>query len=110
MSKRNKIVVMSPEAEALKKLRIKSDLSLRKLADKMNLSFTRVHQMESGRENVSEEYIGKFLDVLDLNWDDWNSYFGEEDELSDLRRKCHQILDTIEPSKLELIYGLITRL
>lgn len=57
MSKRNREVVMSLEAQALKELRINSDLSLRKLAEKMNYSFTRVHQMETGRDNISDEYI-----------------------------------------------------
>lgn len=110
MSKRNQVIVMSPEAEALKKLRLKSELSLRKLSEKLNMSFTRVHQMESGRENISEAYLEKFLKALGLNWDDWNSCFEKKDKYSDLRRKCHEILDAIEPSKLELIHELITRL
>jgi len=108
MSKRNKFVVMSAEAETLKKLRLKSDLSLRKLSDKLNISFARVHQLESGRENISEEYIDKFLAALSLNRDDWNFAIGGRDEIYDLREKCHHILDSIQPSKLELIYELLS--
>ena len=58
---------MTKEAELLKKLRIDADLSLRKLADMMNLSFTRVHQMESGREDISDEYIDLFLMHLKIS-------------------------------------------
>jgi len=109
MSSRNKIVAMTKESEALKKLRINSGKSLRKLADLMNLSFVRVHQMESGRDNVTDDYIEKFLGALKLNWDDWDNQFSGKDELHTLRRKCHDRLDEIEPSKLELIYGLLAQ-
>lgn len=53
MSKRNKVVDESKESLALKNLRMREELSLRQLADRMGISFTRVHQLESGREEVS---------------------------------------------------------
>ena len=65
MSKRNKIVETSPEWEALRALRQKDGLSLRKLADLMEISFTRVQQMESGRDDIPKKYIVKFLEALD---------------------------------------------
>ena len=72
------------------------------------MSFTRVHQMESGRENVSEAYLEKFLKALGLNWDDWTVEINGRGENEVLREKCHEILDSIEPSKLELIHGLLS--
>ena len=110
MSKRNKTINQSPESEALKALRKKSDLSLRKLADAMNISFTRVHQMESGRENIPKEYISKFLNTLELTWDDWNYQTNKRDKSYGLRDKCHELLNSIKPSKLEKAYDLLTRL
>lgn len=109
MSKRNSIVMMTKEAEALKLLRIKSDKSLRKIADLMNLSFVRVHQMESGRENITDSYIENFLGALELNWEDWDNQFAVKDEFYVLRQKCHDRLDQIELSKLELIYSLLAQ-
>ena len=68
MSRRNKIIKVSSESVALKEMREKANLSLRKLADLMNLSFARVHQMESGKENVNEEYVRKFfMSIPSLN-------------------------------------------
>ena len=110
MSKRNKIVETSPESEALKALRQKDGLSLRKLADLMEISFTRVHQMESGRDNIPKEYIVKFLEALDLSWQDWIFQLEKRDKNYGLRDRCHELLDKLEPSKLEKAYELITRL
>ncbi|MBC96340.1 MAG: hypothetical protein CME63_01210 [Halobacteriovoraceae bacterium] len=110
MSKRNKIVETSPESEALKALRQKDGLSLRKLADLMEISFTRVHQMESGRDVIPKEYIVKFLEALDLSWQDWIFQLEKRDKNYGLRDRCHELLDNLEPSKLEKAYELITRL
>lgn len=74
MSRRNKIIKVSSESAALKEMREKKGHSLRKLADLMDLSFMRVHQMESGRENVNEEYVRKFLKATDHSWEEWNIY------------------------------------
>lgn len=108
MSKRNKIIKVSTESAVLKDMREKKTLSLRKLADLMDLSFMRVHQMESGRENVSEEYVRKFLKATGYSWEDWNKRTAKKRPQDDLRIKCHEALDSIEPSKLHLIYGLLT--
>lgn len=71
MSRRNKFIKVTPESLALKELRMQANVSLRKLADELNISFARAHQMESGRENVSEAYIEKFLKTLGLSDEDW---------------------------------------
>lgn len=108
MSRRNKIIKVSLESVVLKEIREGANLSLRKLADMMNLSFMRVHQMESGRENVNEEYVRKFLKATGHSWEDWNKRTAKKKPQDALRIKCHEALDTIEPSKLHLIYGLLT--
>lgn len=86
MSKRNKIIKVSTESAALKELRENEGLSLRKLAELMDLSFMRVHQ----------------------TWEDWNKKTASINPHDALRIKCHEALDSIEPSKLQLIYGLLT--
>lgn len=108
MSKRNRFVEETPESKALKTFRLNSDLSLRKIANLMEISFTRVHQMEAGKENIPEDYINKFLEALNLTWEDWNSEVKGRDEKQILRDQCHEILDSIEPSKLELIHGILS--
>lgn len=89
-------------------MRENAGLSIRKLADLMDLSFSRVHQMESGRENISEEYIRKFLKATGNSWGEWLKKTDSGKFQEDLRVKCHEALDTIEPHKLHLIYGLLT--
>ncbi|RLA61789.1 MAG: hypothetical protein DRQ88_00110 [Epsilonproteobacteria bacterium] len=107
MSKRNKIVQESPESEVLKALRLKVDLSVRKLAEAMDMSKSRVHQMESGRENISQDYIQKFLDAVQLSWDDWAFQISKKDKFYGMRDKCHELLNSIEPSKLEQAHELL---
>lgn len=108
MSRRNKITKVSPESVALKEMREKAGLSLRKLADLMDYSFSRVHQLESGKEDVSEEYVRKFLKATGHTWKDWSARVNRDRPSDALRNKCHEALDAIEPSKLQLIYGLLT--
>jgi transcriptional regulator with XRE-family HTH domain len=108
MSKRNKIVITTPESKALKVLREKSGLSLRKLADRMNLSMTRVHQYELGKENVSEPYIKGFLLATNISVEEWNNELGSPSELYLLRKMCADKVNEIEESKLELVYGLLS--
>lgn len=110
MSKRNKIVETSPESEALKALRQKNGLSLRKLAELLEISFTRVHQMESGRDNIPKEYITKFLKALDLSWQDWIYRVEKKDKSYGLRDRCHELIDSLGSTKLEKAYELIKRL
>lgn len=110
MSKRNKIVLESADSKALKKLREQSDLSIRKVADRMGISKSRVSQMESGRDDIPKEYIVKFLEALELSWQDWVYQVEKGDKSYGIRDRCHELLDKLEPSKLEKAHELITRL
>ncbi len=110
MSKRNQIIEESADSKALKALRLKSDLSVRKVADEMGISKTRVSQMESGRDNISKEYILKFLDAIELSWDDWVYQISKHDKKYGLREKCHELLNVVETSKLEKVYDLLIHL
>jgi len=124
MSKRIKYIINSPESLALKKLREKSGLSLRKLADLMDVSFTRVHQLESGRDEVTNGYIEKFLSVTGLNQDDWVFAVSgspkrkvtfrdvpknvNHHEIEDIRIQCLKIISKLHPNKLKLALELLS--
>ncbi|MEX0799277.1 MAG: helix-turn-helix transcriptional regulator [Bacteriovoracaceae bacterium] len=110
MSKRIKKVMPTRESETLIKLRKKQGLSLRKLADLMEISFSRVHQMESGRDDLNEEYLEKFLSVLGLNREDWEFHIGANYKIEPLRDQCFEILKTLEPGKLEKAYLFLSDL
>lgn len=110
MSHRNKIVIESPESKALKELRLKAGLGVRKLAERMNYSHTRVHQMESGRDEISDEYIQFFLDATGFSWKDWQNEIMGSDPFKVLRDKCHDALDSVEPNKLKMILELLINL
>lgn len=108
MSKRNQIVITTPESKALKAMRERKGLSLRKLAEWLNISSTRVHQFELGKENISESYIKSFLKVTSISVEEWNNELGSPSELYRLRKKCLDKVNEIEESKLELVYGLLS--
>lgn len=107
MSKRNQIIKETKESKALKALRIKADLGIRKLAQRMNYSHTRIHQFESGRENINEAYIQIFLEAAGYSLYEWNIEVGAGSTAYSLRDQCHDLLDSIDIEKLELVYGLL---
>jgi len=110
MSKRNQQIKMSDESIALKNMRIKAGLGIRKLAERMNYSHTRVHQMESGRDEITDSYIEMFLKATGFSKEDWLIEIKGKDSVNELREKCHKALDEIDQSKLQLIYGLLTNI
>lgn len=110
MSKRNKIIKETTESKALKRLRENYGLSLRRLADSMNISFTRVHQMESGRENVNESYIEIFLSAIGSNHSEWNFEISKDDKFYELRLQCYEAINNLENNKLELVHSIIKSL
>ncbi len=107
MSKRNQIIKETKESKALKVLRIKADFGIRKLAQKMNYSHTRVHQFETGREDINETYIQMFLDTTGYSLYEWNIEVGAGSTTYSLRDQCHDLLDGIDIEKLKLVYGLL---
>lgn len=109
MSKRNKKIIVTKEARALKKLRVESGLSLRKLADMMELSFTRVHQMESGREDISEEYLDSFLNMIGITKSTWDKEFGKSNLNNDILDECLSIIKKMDKRNLEVILSLLRK-
>ncbi len=110
MSKRTKQIIETPQSIALKQLRIKREVSLQKLADLMDLSKALVHQMETGRANITQEYIQKILVALEYSMADFEKLIIKKrpNDLISLRQRCHDKLDNIEESKLEIIFDYLT--
>jgi transcriptional regulator with XRE-family HTH domain len=110
MSKRNQTIKETKESKALKALRIKADLGIRKLAQKMNYSHTRVHQFETGREDITDVYIQIFLEATGFNHEDWSARIGVNKCEFNLRSQCLELLSEIEESKLDLVCALLKNL
>ena len=110
MGSRSNLVITTPESMAIKDLRIKSSLSVRKLAGKMKISPTYVHQLETGRANITEEYIEKFLSAAEICQEDWDKMMGRKPQELGLRERCIELLLKTKEDKLELIYGLLVSL
>lgn len=108
MSKRNQIIKETAESLALKELRNHSGLSVRKLAEQMKISHTRVYQMESGREDIPETHVKTFIKALDISEKDWDQVLKGQSPKVSLRDLCHDLVSNIDESKLELIYGLLS--
>lgn len=105
MSKRNKIAKPTRESEALREFRKANGLSIRKLAAMLDLSPTRVNQMELGRDDLSDEYLKNYLIALNLTSLDWNKYLdNREIKTWDLRGICIQLIETISNETLDEVY------
>jgi transcriptional regulator with XRE-family HTH domain len=85
MGKKKEVVHETRESKALKAFRLGKDLSLRKLADLMGLSKSRVAQLESGRGKINEGYIQKFLSVLHIGHEAWEKESVDFDEVTRLK-------------------------
>ena len=108
MSKRTKVVKVSEESEALKKMRGNRELSFQEVADRMGVSKVHVYQMEVGREDINEAYVRKFLVALCYTQGEWLAMLGRETPLmNDLRSKCLTLVEQMDESKLERVFEML---
>jgi transcriptional regulator with XRE-family HTH domain len=107
MSKRNKIINETIESKRLKELRLKHGLSLRKLADIMNLSQTRVHQMEIGREDITSDYLKLFCKCLGICDLSGKKLFDKSDQDNELLEECFELLRGLNQRKVEVVYEVL---
>lgn len=109
MGKRTKLVIETASSKALKELRIKREISLQKLADKMGVSKSLVHQVECGRADISDEYLKKVLYALDYSYSDFKFLAGRRRKENDsgFREKCLEIIEGLEESKMESLFNLL---
>lgn len=103
MNNRSNNILLSKESLALKDLRIKSGFSLLKTSNLMNLSFVLIHNMESGRDDVTSSYVDIFLDSLDLSREDWQHQLKINDEAYSLRKGCLEILNELNLFQLKKV-------
>lgn len=73
MGRRTKIIRVTRESKALKRMREMKGLSVRKLAELLNVSHTLVSHLELGRANILEAYVDKFLSALGCSWEEWRT-------------------------------------
>jgi transcriptional regulator with XRE-family HTH domain len=111
MGKRTKLVIETPESKTLKKIRLKREISLQKLADKMEVSKSLVHQAESGRADISDEYLKKVLWALDYSFSDFEFLASKRPKEIDsgFRKKCLSIIECLEESKMESLFILLSQ-
>ncbi len=105
--KRCLISIETNESMALKAMREFRGVSVRKLSEKLKLSHSAVHQFETGRANIPDEYIQRFLSVLSFSKRDWNLFLSERHELDGIKQKCLCLVHEMEPSHFKKIYQLL---
>ena len=105
MIKRNEIIEVSVESKGLQELRELKGLSIRKLAVLVNLSPTRVHQMEQGRGNITEDYLRIFLGAVGMTLSEWEEFLNNgEIKVLDLRDSCIELIINMESADLDKAY------
>lgn len=112
MGRRTKIIKVTKESEALKKLRTMTGLSVRKVADRLGVSHTLVSHLELGRANIQEVYIEKFLVALDLSWEDWTIAVGggrkaKKQARAKITEDCLSKLQGLSEDKLILLNSIL---
>jgi transcriptional regulator with XRE-family HTH domain len=99
MSKREQKIKITNESKTLKKLRLKANLSVRILAEKMQLSKSRVHQMEQGRGEITPSYVSKFLEATLFSETEWIK-LAPPKSITDHKADCILIIQSLPKSKL----------
>jgi transcriptional regulator with XRE-family HTH domain len=110
MAKRKEVIKETMESKALKAFRVGRDLSLRKLADSMGLSKSRVAQLESGKGKVTEEYIQKFLSVMEISNEAWGEHNVDIDEVTRLKDLCFEIVSEFDEKQLNKVLGFMDKI
>lgn len=95
LEKRNRKIELSPEANALKKMREFRNYSLRGVGDLLGVSFTTVSRMENGRAKMHGEYLSSFLRALEFSQEDFNCFIKGKFKDDSLRHKCMELIETI---------------
>lgn len=108
LEKRNRKIELSPEAIALKKMRVFRNYSLRNVGDLLGVSFTTVRHMENGRAEIHGEYLKNFLEGLEFSAEDFNCFVKGKLKDEGLRLKCFKLIENIEPSKLEKVIAILS--
>jgi len=106
--KRNRKIELSKEAIALKRMREFRNLSVRKLGEKLGVSFTTVSHMENGRAEIHSAYLSSFLEELNFSEDDLKNFMKGKLKDENIRLKCFKLLENLESSKLEKIYAILS--
>ena len=111
MSERNKTILPSKNSKALRDLRISSGVSIRKLAERLDLSPTRVNQMELGRDNIHDEYIEKFLAALDISRLEWDTVVSSEKiPFLELQKSCIALIRNLNQYQLESVQKYLQKM
>ena len=110
MPKRSRLKVTSLESNALKRMRLLRSLSLRNAAKVIGVSPTLINHTENGRAPITEQYLLKFLTGLNFSRKDWDFFLSGDQKSEDYREKCMAILRYAQPSKLEVMYRVISNL
>lgn len=105
--KRCLISIETKEAKALKAMREFRGVSVRRLSEKLNMSHSAVHQLETGRANIQDEYIQRFIAALNYTSRDWSIFLCETHELDELKQKCLTLVHEMQPYQFKKIYQLL---
>ena len=112
MGRRTKIIRVTRESKALKRMREMKGLSVRKLAELLNVSHTLVSHLERGRANISEAYIEKFLTALCCSWEEWRIALSGEKKTQTLAKDklnqdCLKKIQGLSEDKLMLLDSIL---
>ncbi len=109
MAKRSRRKIETIESKMLKILRNSKGVSQRSLSVKMKISQTRINHMESGREDVTEEYVAQFLRGIGSNYGEWVKLFRQYELENELKEMCKNLIDQMDCKKVKIFYDLICR-
>lgn len=95
------------ESKALKAMREFRGKSVRELATVLEISHASVHQFETGRADITDEYRNRFLTCLGFTQTEWGMFLEDEQNIEAIRSRCLRLLHEINPAKLNRVYDFI---
>jgi len=108
---RTKYKRISKEAELLKRLRLKRDLTLTQAAELSDKSLSWISHVENGRVDVTQEHIDLLAPIYGQTSRSFRTFLGGTAYFpSEARRECMDALQELPDGIIDALYPLILNL
>lgn len=101
---RSKQIVLTDEAQVLKRLRVANKLSLHQVAERMGKSYSTIAHIENGRMAVpTGDYLEKLLAVYGIATKTFREYVRDYGGKKTPAEEISSLVDRLSPDKVELV-------
>jgi len=95
--------------QRIRNYRQKANMTQEDLAERSELHYTYIGQVERGEKNLTLGSLERILDALDLSFSDFFEGFGKKSKAS-IPALCYELINTKSEADQERIYRILCEL